>query len=181
MKILKFLLASFVITLSVTLSASACGCAGIPGETLEGHVARSMNRSNVVFQGKVIGFEYRKGIFNEFMSNRRSEDGKPIGYETLIVRFKVDRWWKGDLASEISLVTAQTRNSDGTLSDTSCEFHFIKDETYLVFAGLNKDAAMPQTSNCSLTHQVKGSDADADGIYKFLGVGTPANKPKSSM
>jgi hypothetical protein len=172
MKTLKFLLASFVITLSVTFAVSACGCGGIPGETLEELVGRAVNGSTVVFQGKVTGFEYRKGLLNE--------TGPAIGYETMVVLFTVDRWWKGDLANTIVIATGETRNADGTASSNSCEFHFEKGKNYLVFAGFDKAAALPRTNSCSLTQEVKGNDSDADGIYKFLGVGTPANKPKSS-
>jgi len=90
----------------------------------------------------------------------------------MFVRFRVDSWWKGDLADEIVLVTDQTLLSDGRAGTTSCEFDFKKGETYLVFAGLNKAAAMPQTNKCSLTRPANDVDGSADRVHKILGEST---------
>ena len=126
MKILKYFLALFASILSfAVVSIFACGCGGVPGQTIEKAVVGAFNMSNVVFQGKVIDFEYRKGIRNEFMSNNLDAAGRPIGYKTMVVKFKVESWWKGSLASEVLLVTEQTRNDDGTSSSTSVKLIVI--------------------------------------------------------
>ncbi|MBK9527692.1 MAG: hypothetical protein IPO41_05095 [Acidobacteria bacterium] len=177
MKSLNQVLASFALVLCIAAgSALACGCGGMPGETFESIVAGAMNTSSMVFQGEVVGFEYRKGIRDEFDSGRIDSADRPLGYEKMVVKFKVESWWKGDLASAIFLVTGQNRYSDGTRSTNSCEFDFQKGKTYIVFADLNKAAAMPQTNNCSSTREAKDEYGHADAIRKVLGKGTLPNK-----
>ena len=177
MKSLNCLLALIAITLiALVPSGFACGCVVIPGQILEDHVGKSVNLATVVFEGKVVGFEYRKGIFNEYVSGLRDAFGKPRKYETMLVRFKVDRWWKGGLAPEVMLATGETRNSDGSGTTTTCEFNFAKDETYLVFAVPDKPGALPRTSNCSLTGASK--DDGVEKIIQVLGESTAPKKPR---
>ncbi|MGE3468534.1 MAG: hypothetical protein AB7J13_16550 [Pyrinomonadaceae bacterium] len=179
MRSLKHLFAVSTIILAVAAaSAFACGCGGVPGQTVESIVGGAVNASTVVFQGKVIGFEYRKGITNDFMLDYRDERGKPIEYETMVVRFAVDLWWKGDLVREILLTTGVTRNADGTASTNSCEVHFKNGVTYLVFAGLDKAAAMPRTDSCSLTREANDDVGVAAGIRRVLGEGIVPSRPK---
>lgn len=182
MKLLNQVLAFLALVLCVAAgSALACGCGGMPGESFEGIIGGAVNTSSVVFQGEVVGFEYRKGIRDEFEPGQIDSAGRPLGYETMIVKFKVESWWKGDLASSIFLVTGQSRYSDGTRSTNSCEFDFQKGKTYIVFAALNKAAAMPQTNSCSSTREAKDEYGHADAIRKVLGKGTLPNKQIVSM
>lgn len=105
MKTLKCLFLCSAIVLSVSVgSVFACGCGSLggPEQTIENIVGHAVNTSIVVFQGKAIGIEYRKGLLTDFMSVRRDESGLPIAFETITVRFAVDRWWKGDMANEIN-------------------------------------------------------------------------------
>lgn len=164
------LLISFVIALTLCpASVFACGCAQAAGETFESTIGHLVNSSVAVFHGKVIGFEYRKGIFNEFMSEQRDPLGMAIKYETKVVRFKVDIWWKGGSDSEIVLVTGDTKNSDGSASTTSCDVGFLEGESYTVLAYLDKSSAMPRTSSCRYTKQGKVTQE----YLKALGEGTP--------
>ncbi len=70
----------------------------------------------MVFAGKVVGFEYRKGIPNQY------------------VKFQVERWWKGEATTEVFLITSETKKSDGTSSRSSCDSNFKEGESYLVYA-----------------------------------------------
>lgn len=177
MKFLKQVLASFAFVLCIAVGpALACGCGSMPGETIESIVTGAVNTSSMVFQGEVVGFDYKKGIHSEFDSGQMDSAGRQLGYETMVVKFKVESWWKGGLASEILLVSGQNRYSDGTRSTNSCEFDFQKGKTYIVFADLNKAAAMPQTNSCGSTHEAKDEYGRADAIRKVLGKGTLPNK-----
>lgn len=176
---LKQILVSVFTVLGITIgSALACECESMKGQSLDSLVGKSMSSSTVVFQGRVVGFEYRKGIHNEYMSSQKDGAGKPIAYETMVVRFEIERWWKGDLATEITLVTDQTLKADGSITSNSCDFDFKRDTTYLVFARLNKATGMPQTSGCGLTREAKDAFGDAEAIRKILGKGTLPTKPK---
>lgn len=119
----------------------------------------------MVFTGKVIGFEYRKGIHNEFMESRKKDSGKHIDYETLIVEFQVERWWKGEATSEIFLVTGNTRNSDGTGSSSGCDYSFKEGESYLVYAYGKEDEL--RTSSCARTKLLTNAEED----LRILGEG----------
>jgi len=151
----------------------ACGCPSSPNETLEDVVKYRVKNSTMVFVGKAVGFEYRKGIPNEFMQS------KGIDYETKIVKFQVEQWWKGETPKEIFLVTDETRNADGTASNSSCNYDFKEGESYIVFA-YGKENEL-RTNSCSRTQLLN----KADEYLKILGEGKePLEKkdePNKSM
>jgi hypothetical protein len=64
--------------------------------------------------GGVVAAEYRKGIVNEFRRLEEEIFGKKVNYETLVLKFQVERWWKGKPVGEVILVTNQPRDPDGT-------------------------------------------------------------------
>ncbi len=119
----------------------------------------------MVFAGKVVGFEYRKGIPNQYMESRIKDSGKHIDWETLVVKFQVERWWKGEAALEIFLVTDETKNSDGTVTNSSCNYKFKEGESYLVYA-YGKESEL-RTNVCSGT----GALAEAKEVLEILGEG----------
>ena len=127
----------------------------------------------MVFAGKVVGFEYRKGVPNEFMQS------KGIDYETKVVKFQVGQWWKGETPREIFLVTDETRNADGTASNSSCNYDFKEGESYLVFA-YGKENEL-RTNSCSRTQPLN----KADEYLKILGEGKEPlennDEPNKSM
>ena len=165
---------SFVICLFLSATkVFACGCIGLPNETLEDVVKNSVKNSAMIFAGKVVGFEYRKGIANEFMQSKR------IDYETKVVKFQVEQWWKGGVPKEIFLVTDETINADGTASNSSCNYNFKEGESYLVFAyGKEKEL---RTDKCSRTQPLNEADKD----LKILGEGKKPletkDEPNNSM
>lgn len=127
----------------------ACVCM-MPGKDLAREVKFAAKNSTTIFTGKVVGFEYRKGIRNKYMESRIKSIGKNIEYETLVIKFQVDRRWKGEATKEIFLVTDQTKNSDGTQSSTSCDIYFKIGENYLIY-GYGKIDEL-RTSPCSRTN-----------------------------
>ncbi|HEY2867008.1 MAG TPA: hypothetical protein VGJ02_07945, partial [Pyrinomonadaceae bacterium] len=88
--------------------------------------------------------------------------------------FAVDRYWKGIDDGEISIVSDETRNSDGTRS-SSDEYYFEKGKTYLVFARMVK--GFLKTSECSFTRR----DDQIEEILPLLGEGKKPPKPETSL
>lgn len=147
----------------------ACDC---PLLTTE----QAIEKSNVVFSGEVVGFEYRKGIPNWYMDEQVKETGKAIDYETLVVKVQVNQWWKGEPPTEIYLLTSSTRNADGTSTNDSCDYTFRKGETYLIFAtkyNIQKENEY-RTSDCLRTRKLSIADDD----LKILGEGKKPLKNK---
>jgi hypothetical protein len=60
--------------------------------------------------------------------------GEKVEYEVLVLKFQVERWWKGNPASEVILVTNLTRDPDGTEHISDGEYPFKVGERYLVHA-----------------------------------------------
>ncbi len=113
--------------------AFACGCGAMPQPTpanREKLVQRILDKAEYVFIGKVAAFEYRKGILNSYMEDKRITNPL-LQYETKFVKLSVERWWKGPLGAEASL-QGETKNSDGTGSGNSCDVGFKEGETYIV-------------------------------------------------
>lgn len=128
----------------------------------------------MVFVGTAVGFEYRKGIFNQYMESVKKDSGKHIDYETLIVKFQVEQWWKGKPTSDIFLVTDETKNSDGTASNSSCNYKFKEGECYLIYA-YGKENEL-RTDNCAGTKPFNQARED----LKILGKGKVSVKRRIS-
>lgn len=158
-----------VLTLTVFAcvgQAIACGCGGVPQTPPANSaelVRRILDRSEYLFVGKVKGFEYRANVILEYMERERLENPL-LKYETKFATVNVDRWWKGAPGPEVSLMTQQTRNSDGTSTSSSCDFNFKEGETYLIFARMV--GGNLQTGACSgtaLVSNVKDIDLLGEG------------------
>ena len=130
----KLVISFFICLLLSATKVFACGCVSMPNESVSDAVKYATEQSTMIFAGKVVGFEYRKGIPNQYMESRKKDSGNNIEYETLVVKFQVERWWKGEATTEVFLATDETKNSDGTGSGSSCDYHFKEGETYLVYA-----------------------------------------------
>jgi hypothetical protein len=138
--------------------AIACLCDGTAT------VAEELKGATAIFSGKYVGGEYRKGIVNEFRRMEEEIDGKKIEYEVMILRFQVEKWWKGNLSSEVILVTDQTRASDGTTSVGDCGLGFEKGEPYLIYA-YGKENELG-TDACTRTKRLKRAKADLKQLGK---------------
>jgi hypothetical protein len=151
---------SFLVLLLMASAVSvvACSCI-VPSESIpvRTHVSNAKKEAAAVFSGKVVGFEYRKGIRNDAEEMNGTTD-----YETKVVKFVVDRSWKGDVKRVAYLVTGQTRRSDGSGMFSSCDYSFKPGEKYLVYAYREKDHL--QTSACSRTSLVKHAQADVKAL-----------------
>ncbi len=170
---LKPLLAfSFFVIFGAT-RVFACGCGSGSGPTTTfSEVTSALNGSTAVFAGKVVGFEYRKGIPNEFMQSIQAQSDHPLEYETKVVKFEVNQWWKLAATSVIYLVSDETKNTDGTGSSGGCDYPFKKGETYLVYARGTENELRP--SACSRTAPLNRAGEDLNVLGK-------GNEPVSSQ
>lgn len=60
--------------------------------------------------------------------------GEVVALDTFMVKFKVDKLWKGDFSDEITMSTGAKDNGDGTYTSSSCDYNFKLGEKYLVYA-----------------------------------------------
>ena len=151
----KIVLAIVICLLGSVKTISACDCRIVTTED-------AIKQSSVVFSGKVVGFEYRKGIPNWSLDRQAKETGKQIDYETRVVKVQVEQWWKGDVPTEIFLATGSTKSALGT-SRWSCDYSFRQGESYLIFAIGDEY----RTSECSRIQELAKAGED----LKILGEG----------
>src|SRR5438105_795386 len=126
------LLLVFFLSIGV-IDSFACGCGSLPQPKPANNaelVKRILDQAEYIFIGKMTGFEYRKGIINRDMEEERMRTPL-LTYESEFAKLSVERWFKGPIGKEAVLLTQATRNSDGTNSGTSCDYHFKEDETYI--------------------------------------------------
>ena len=126
----------------------ACMCAYVDAPVAE-QVKGALDGASAVFAGKVIGFEYRKGMLYALGGVDPAQADGSEERETKLIRFRVDQWWKMELPSEILIITEssrQVKRSD-EVSRTGnvvsllagdnfsmCGTSFMKDQSYLVYA-----------------------------------------------
>lgn len=164
----KVLAAAVLAFVFGSTSAWACMCAYVqaPVEVL---VMGQLETSSAVFSGKVVGYEFRKGLVTDF-------DGPPLTVEEAserevkLVRFKVDRWWKMALPAEVLLTTEDWRRpaKEGEIPISlwsGCQLPLIEGESYLVYASGTADTLRYRA--CSRT----ASLAKAAEDLKVLGKG----------
>lgn len=115
------------------VTAYGCSCVDM-GEPVNDKIVNAYNYASVIFTGKVVALEYQKGISNarqeEFLRSR----GRPLDFETQVVKFEVQGWWKTELPPIFYLATDTTKNSDGTASSSSCDYGFEIGRSYMVYA-----------------------------------------------
>lgn len=151
-KLLLLLTILFLMGIKITL---ACDCRS------RGTIAEEFENTTAVFSGKVIAEEYQEIT---------DTSDKDFGLEVLIVKIKVDRWWKRKGDGEVVLRTETARK--GWVRRSSCDFPFKMEQSYLVFAGDHKGWLV--TDNCSRTKELSRADED----LKELGAGFSANQTK---
>jgi hypothetical protein len=146
----------------------ACDCALLSTED-------AVKKSAFVFSGKVVGSEYRKGIPNSMMDFLEKASGTAVEYETLVLKFRVEKVWKGDAPEELFLLTSRTRNADGTSTVSSCNYEFAGSETYLIYA-MGKEEAL-RTGVCMGTKLLKEAQED----LKILGEGKAPTEKRNTV
>jgi hypothetical protein len=143
---------------------------------IEVQVKGELDTSSAVFLGKVVGYEFRKGLGTElFGSSLTAEEA--ADREVKLVRFKVDRWWKTPLPAEVLLITGEWRMpaKEGNLLPSSvgrsmCQLPLIEGESYLIYASGPADKLRYRT--CSRTATLTKAADD----LKVLGKGTRPRK-----
>lgn len=145
---------------AAALAPAAFGCSCMPEPTVE----RARKEASAVFSGRYVGAEYRKGIVNELAEMMQETEGAKQGYEVLVLKFEVGRWWKGGPAREVILVSQQTRAADGTETVSMCDFHFEQGESYLVYAYGSKGGL--ETGSCTRTKKLKRAAKDLKALGK---------------
>ena len=115
-----------------------------------GSVTEELNRASVVFSGEAVSKEYRKVDF--------SRSGGVGEAQVLVVKFKVNRWWKGGGAEDAVLYTSVTKIPGGGTSSLAEDFRFSKGESYLVYAYGPRDKL--KTSACTRTRKLTEAEED---------------------
>jgi hypothetical protein len=129
-------------------------------------VSDEMRNSTVVFSGKAVAEEYRPIVI--------PPPGWPEGGEILVIKFSVERWWKGSGEEEVSLYTGVSRWPGGYTRIFGEDFNFTVGEKYLVYAFGEVDNLT--TLVCDRTTKLEKADED----LKALGEGTLPKKKKAS-
>lgn len=144
----------FVCLLLNAAQILACLCANLSAE-------EAIKKSTAVFSGKVVGFEYRKGIPNEFRDSQARETGEKVDYETKVVKIQVEQWWKGNIPKEVIMITNNTR-TETSGSFGGCDFNFKEGETYLIYA--TSDDTGLRTNACTRTRKIADAEEDLDTL-----------------
>jgi hypothetical protein len=140
----------FCFLLSVT-KVFACDCKIFSIEA-------EVERSTMIFSGKVLGFEYRKNIPNLFGESPANISDNQTDYETLVVKFQVERWWKGEASPVVYLITNDIKLANGNLRGSSCDYKFDENESYLVFTSGKQNEL--RTSSCRRTRILTEAEED---------------------
>ena len=164
----KCLAAAVVGVVFGVATAFGCSCVTI-GESLNNQVANAYNQASVVFTGKVVALEYQKGISVENHDAFLKSRGQQPDYETQVVKFEIDSWWKTELPPIFFLATDETKSPDGTGSGSSCDYGFEIGKTYIVYAaGRGRET---RNNACSRTGPLNRAQEDLN----LLG---PGKKPR---
>jgi hypothetical protein len=125
------------------MKALACSCVTIGNLTLEQEMKLHIKNDKAVFVGKLISI------------NDESTDGDRL------IKFQVERFWKGALTEEIAIATENERNS--------CAYPFEKEKTYLIYVNTYNNKLY--TGGCIPNREISRADEE----LKILGKGS---KPK---
>ncbi len=129
------------------VKALACVCAQVGNETLEQKIKWRLKSDEAVFTGKLIEI------------NDKSEHGDRL------IKFQIERFWKGVLSEEITIATENERSS--------CAYPFEKDKIYLIFADTYNGKLY--TGGCVPNREINRATEE----LKILGKGTRPKKDKS--
>ena len=88
--------------------------------------------------------------------------GEVVAMDTLTVKFKVDKIWKGDEAEEITMLTGTKDNGDGTITSSTCDYGFENGKQYLIYA--YGPMAELKTHKCSRTMLLKDAETEMKGL-----------------
>lgn len=129
-------------------------------------VSEELRHSTAVFSGKAVAEEYRPIV--------TPQPGWPEGGEILVIKFSVQRWWKGSGEGEIFLYTGVSRWPGGFGRIVGEDFKFKVGEQYLVYAFGDVDNLT--TTSCERTTELEKAAED----LKALGGGRLPEKKKAA-
>ena len=152
MKKIRTVLIVVVLMCAGYASASACVCALSPNRvSLKKAVAKAKSEAAFVFSGQVTELD------------------------DSIIKFRVERLWKGARTKEIVLINTGTGKSEGgDRIISSCAYNFRLGEKYLVYA--YRSEGKLETNKCTRTAVMEGAAEDV-GMLENLG---PKKKAKAS-
>jgi hypothetical protein len=119
-------------------------------------VSEQLRHSTAVFSGKAVAEEYRPIV--------TPQPGWPEASEILVIKFSVQRWWKGSGEGEVFLYTGVLRRPGGFVI-VGEDFRFKVGEQYLVYAFGDVDKLT--TTSCERTTELEKAAED----LKVLGEG----------
>src|SRR5918993_2782538 len=129
--------------LRVTLVVVACWAAAV----------RSVDACVCVGYSDVSGERQKRELQSEFDSARAVFVGELVAMNSLMLRFRVQSVWKGDVGVEVVMSSGSRASSDGLMTSSSCDAGFSFGSAYLVFA----EGETPETMKahaCSSTGRV---------------------------
>jgi len=139
---MKLSILSAVILISISAArAFACVC------VLDPHPTPEKIRTD-----RLKAFENASAVFT----------GEVVSLDTLTVKFKVNKIWKGEASPEITMLTGTRNNSDGTFTSNSCDYSFTQGQQYLVYA-YGSPGEM-KTHKCSRTALIKFAETEIQGL-----------------
>jgi hypothetical protein len=163
----KYIGLFFFIFFSFTGVSSVSGCVCVPSQG----IAKELKASSAVFAGKFIGTEFRKAVASgEVITSHGNTGEKKAVQEVLVLKFQVERWWKGSNTREVKIVTDRMRSSDGSETITDCDFPFEVGKRYLVFTYSDEEGL--RTNACTRTKAIEKANED----LKALGRGRKPRK-----
>lgn len=110
-------------------------------------VSEELQRADAVFSGKVIAEEYQL-----------IETGEDAGAKALVIKLRVDRWWKGADTEEVYLYTTFRKLPNGNSTEFAEDFRFRQGERYLVYAF--EFEGKLQTNQCHRTSVLSKAEED---------------------
>ena len=108
----------------------------------------------------------KRELKSEIDSARAVFVGELIARNSLMLRFRVQSVWKGDVGTEVVMSTGSRANSDGSITSSSCDVSFTFGSAYIVLAHGKTPEAM-KAHACSSTGPVTAESLTAlDALVK---------------
>jgi hypothetical protein len=140
-------------------SVLACDCKKTPD------ASAALKEAHAVFSGRFIAAEYRPDIFNGFRRTMKVREGTKTEYEVLVLKFEIERMWKGSPDKELILITETTRDATGGEWHSDCEYEFREGERYLVYA-YHLEGGL-ETNTCTRTKPLAQAEEDLKVLAKL--------------
>lgn len=141
-------------------SALACVCVPPADAKTE------LREAAAVFSGKLIGKEYRKAVEAGVSSQGESIAVQSPQSRVVVLKFQVERWWKGRQTKEVILYTDHLLAPDGTETISDCDFPFETGKRYLIYTFAEENRL--KTNSCTRTKLLEKARGDLKALGKGL-------------